>query len=63
MIELFDRVRLITDRYEADGAKRGDIGYVVEIYDDGAYEIEISADDGTTIALFAAQPHEVEPAR
>jgi hypothetical protein len=61
-LELFDRVRLTTDRYAADGARRGDIGYIVELYDDGAYEIEISDSDGTTVALFAAQPDEVEPA-
>jgi hypothetical protein len=58
----FDRVRLTSDRYAADGARRGDVGYIVEVYEDGAFEIEISASDGTTVALFAAQPDEVEPA-
>lgn len=60
MTSPYDRVRLTTDRYAADGARRGDIGYIIEIYDDGALEIEISAPDGSTVALFAAQPDEVE---
>ncbi|WP_214402031.1 DUF4926 domain-containing protein [Pseudonocardia lacus] len=62
MIRLLDTVRLTTDRYATDGARRGDIGCVVEIYDDGAFEIEFSDDDGVAPALFAAQPDEVEPA-
>lgn len=60
MTPLFDRVRLTTDRYLAEGAGRGDIGYIIEVYEDGALEIEISAADGSTVALFAARPDEVE---
>jgi hypothetical protein len=32
------------------------------VYDDGAYETEIVDTDGTTVALFAAQANEIEPA-
>jgi hypothetical protein len=61
-LKLFDRVRVTTDRYAADGARLGDVGYIVEVYDDGAFEVEISATDGSTVAIFAAQPDEVEAA-
>ena len=60
MIVLFDRVRLKTDRYAAEGATLGALGYVIEIHPDGALEIEISASDGTTTALFVAQRDDVE---
>ena len=32
-----------------------------EIYEDGALEIEVSGADGGTVAIFVAQPYEVEP--
>lgn len=61
MINQFDRVRLITDRFVVQGAMRGAQGYVLEIYEDGALEIEVSGADGGTVAIFVAQPYEVEP--
>jgi hypothetical protein len=36
------------------------VGTVIEDYGDGGYEIEVSAPDGTTLALFSAQEHDVE---
>ncbi len=54
-------VRLITDRYLSKGVGRGDIGFILVVYDD-AYEVEFSRTDGTTIAWFAVKPEDVEPA-
>jgi hypothetical protein len=60
-IELYDRVRIVTSRFESQGAPAGRHGYVIEKYPDGNYEIEVSdPDTGETIALFAATPEDVE---
>jgi hypothetical protein len=49
--ENYSRVVLLTNRYEDEGVKTGDIGYIIEVYDDGKYEIEISdRKTGITIA-------------
>jgi len=60
-IEQYDRVRVITDRFLDEGAAPGTRGYVLEVYPDGNFEIEVS-DQGTgeTIAQFVAVPGEVE---
>jgi len=60
-LPLFSQVRLVTDEHEADGAPRGTVGSVIEVYDGGAaYEIEVSDADGLTLALFAAAPAALE---
>lgn len=60
-IELYDRVRITTSRFEGEGVTAGMHGYVIEKYPDGNYEIEVSdPDSGETIALFAATPEDVE---
>jgi hypothetical protein len=51
MIKEYDIVALSEDRPE-DGLKRGDIGTVVMVHDDGrAFEVEFLARNGDTIAL------------
>jgi hypothetical protein len=57
----FSPVRLTTDRYLSQGVRRGDIGFILDVYDDG-YEVEFSRPDGTTIAWFAVKPDDIEPA-
>jgi hypothetical protein len=57
----FSPVRLVTDRYLSEGVGRGAIGFILDVYDDG-YEVEFSRPDGTTIAWFAVEPADVEPA-
>lgn len=52
-------VKLITNRYHARGIDFGAIGTILDVYDDEAYEIEFSRDDGTTIAWFAVLQNEV----
>lgn len=59
-LENYSRVVLLTDRYKAEGVSTGAVGYIIEIYEDGAYEVEFSDQEGITIALFAVQPDEVE---
>ena len=42
---------LATDDHAADGARRGMIGYVIEVYDGDRYEVELSDPaTGATIA-------------
>jgi hypothetical protein len=60
-LESLTVVRLLTDRYRDQGAPEGAIGVILDVYDD-AYEVEFSRPDGTTIAWFAVDKDEVEPA-
>lgn len=59
-LPLFSEVRLITDRYKDDGLKIGDLGVIVEVYGDEAYEVDFSDEQGITIACLAVQKDEVE---
>ncbi len=59
--ELYDRVRLVTDRFAVAGAPEGSIGYVIEKYDDGALEVEVSDPlTGETVAQFVAEAADLE---
>lgn len=53
-------VRLITDRYTAQGVKQGHIGVVLEIWEKGDYEVEFSDTDGTTLLLGSFPESELE---
>nr|WP_320010909.1 DUF4926 domain-containing protein [uncultured Desulfobulbus sp.] len=47
----YSRVKLVTDKYEDEGGHRGMIGYIIEVYGEGYYEVEFSdASTGTTLA-------------
>jgi len=61
-LQQYSRVRLITDRFETDGAKKGSMGFIIEIYHDSAYEIEFSDSQGITIAQIVATKDDIEPA-
>ncbi len=51
MLPEYSRVRLITDKYAKDGVPEGTVGYVIEVYDDGNYEVEFSrSETGSTFA-------------
>jgi hypothetical protein len=53
MLQLFEPVALLNPRPEL-GLSRGQVGAVVEVYDDGAaFEVEFSNDRGETYALGA----------
>jgi hypothetical protein len=60
---LYQRVRIVTDRFAAERAPRGSVGYVIECYQDGAYEVEVSnPDTGETVAQFVANTADLEAA-
>jgi len=51
MIAQYERVILIEDIPNTE-LKGGDVGVVVEVYNDGeGYEVEFFASDGTTVAV------------
>jgi hypothetical protein len=60
MLNNYSRIRLISPHYESEGVPRGSIGYLIETYPDGAYEVEFSAPDGTTIAQLVLNDAEVQ---
>jgi Domain of unknown function (DUF4926) len=59
MIKIYSRVQLLTDKYEVDGGHFGMIGYVIETYPGGKYEVEFSNEDGTTIAQLVVDETEL----
>lgn len=60
-ISIYDRVRVVTARFEHEGVRPGMRGYVIAKYPDGNLEIEVSdPSTGESIALVAATPDDVE---
>ena len=60
-IEIYQRVKLVTDRFAStDDLTTGAIGYVIEVYPDGNYEVEFSDENGITCAQIVAKPDELE---
>jgi hypothetical protein len=57
----YQTVRLLTDKYMDEGIRRGDIGVILEDYQDGHFEVEFSDVNGITKALFAFPKDELEP--
>jgi phosphotransferase system IIA component len=58
MHKLLDTVALTGDHFEA-GLRKGDVGAVVEVLGDDAYEVEFVAASGRTQALIALARSEV----
>jgi hypothetical protein len=57
----YDRVRLCSNSYNDEGAKFGDIGYIIECYDDGMVEVEFShPENGITFAQIVVSRNELE---
>jgi len=57
----FQDVRLLTDKYfEEMGIKKGDIGVIVETWDDDHFEVDFSDSSGATIVCFAFPRNELE---
>jgi hypothetical protein len=57
----YSRVKLLTDKFKDEGVVKGNIGYIIEIYDDGNYEVEFSdSGTGVTIAQIVVSPDEIE---
>ncbi len=59
-MKLYEKVRLLSDRYQNEGAKKDDTGYVIEIYDDGNCEVEFADHNGVTFAQIVVNPDEIE---
>jgi hypothetical protein len=55
----YSAVRFTTDRFHDDGAPRGSVGTIVEVYRDG-YEVEVSDAEGRTVFLGAVLDADVE---
>ena len=60
MIDNYSQVKLITNKYLSEGAHANDIGYVIEVYPDGAYEVEFSDKSGISFAQIVAQEDELQ---
>lgn len=59
----YERVRLLTDRLRAEGAPLSAVGYIIDEYPGGAFEVEFSDPlTGVTLVLSALHPNELEPA-
>ncbi len=56
----YSEVRLLSDAYQSDGLSKGAIGYIIEVWEEGVYEVEFSNPAGTTIALLALPESEIE---
>lgn len=61
MLENYTRVRLQTKKYQTEGASKGDLGYIIEVYPDGCYEVEFSDVSGITFAQIIAQENDLQP--
>jgi len=60
MLKNYSRVRLLTDEYQSEGATKDSLGYIIEVYTDGMYEVEFSRSDGTTYAQIVAQENQLQ---
>ena len=61
MLARYCRITLVSDAYEAEGAVRGMIGYVIEVHGGGAaFEVEFSdPKTGENLASIVAAEHEL----
>lgn len=57
---MYDRVRVLTARFDAEGVAPGAEGYIVDEYDDGCFEVEFSNSDGSTLALIVVSRDDVQ---
>jgi len=60
MLPDYSRVRLITNKYTKDGVPEGSLGYVIEVYDDGKYEVEFSDPETGSTQLVIAHEDVIE---
>ena len=59
-IPMYSCVKLTNDRFAAEGAREGMLGYVIEAWPDGTYDVEFSDPrDGRTIAQIVANESDV----
>jgi hypothetical protein len=56
----YDKVRIVSERFRDEGAPPGTIGCIIEKWEEGVYEVEVSREDGTTVAQFVAREDDLE---
>ena len=57
----YTKVRLTTDQYQDKAVSHGAIGYIIEVYEKGNYEVEFSdRETGITIAQIVVNYTEIE---
>ncbi|MDO4729546.1 MAG: DUF4926 domain-containing protein [Bacteroidota bacterium] len=59
-MKLYDIVRLTTDKYESDGIKKGDIGVILEDYEDGNVEVDFSEYNSPNIIMKSFSKKDLE---
>ena len=52
-MKIFQKIKMLTNKYAEDGITEGAVGYILEIYDQNYCEVEFSDADGNTIAVQA----------
>ena len=60
MLPNYSRVRLQTEKYQSFGARLFDVGYIIEVYPDGDYEVEFSDSNGLTTAQIVAKEEDLQ---
>ena len=56
----YSRIRVVSNSYESKGVKPGDVGYIIEVYPNGDYEVEFFNSTGVNYALFSIRPEDIE---
>ena len=60
---LYQRVRIISDKYLNEGGRIGDIGYVIEVLEQGVMEVEFSNAFGETLRTLVVDECDLEVAQ
>lgn len=60
MIIQYSQVILSTSRFQCEGLEPGIIGYVLECYPDGNFEVEFSDENGITIDVVVVTEYEIK---
>ena len=59
----YTRIRLITNRYKlSENLPKGSVGYIIETYENGEYEVEFSDIHGITVSQLVLSASEIESA-
>lgn len=58
--EQYSEVTLLTNKYQEEGVSKGAVGYIIEVYNENAYEVEFSNSDGITIAQIVVSADEIQ---
>ena len=62
-MELFVKVKVLNDNYKNDNVKKNDIGYILENYNDGNYEVQFwdeSTYPPVSLAIISVNENDIE---